>query len=528
MQSQKHIQISGKFCRVLMLTFLLSLSLILVQAIILEITRTFFPYNRSSNQNQETQQEPISHQELIENSDILFLPDGTVNLSYRNSRLSQEQQCMIYDLNDNLLWQGKELELPDKYLKWSNSSQYYRNYNYLIYQISAVYTDPRRSIIVPVLNNREILNLWRYNYIKEYFENFDKSGNIIGYCGSNGFINEKSQIKPLKIAQTFNAWVPTPGGGPIIMWADKSDIYQIDFRKQTFKNLLHLPDDEISDILLHNWMDLSSNDEYYQVSKGYRPSLNCRTKNNSVYVVLRDPNESFKIKVPEVANINISNVTATYDKIYMRATTSSLYPPKGVTINSDAYMKWSQERMKKPIEFVQELYEVDSEKNIKLINKFESVRPPLDMTISREALLEQKITKALAIISPAFYDILGRLFFRILIRYNQDYLATLIDIFRFVPNNNVYSYLLSLILAGIVFIHAWPRRKSRAGLIGWVIFAALFNIVGLLVYLAFNFTPTIKCHKCNKKRGLNTPQCPHCNAELSIVNTDRLSIITEN
>jgi Zn finger protein HypA/HybF involved in hydrogenase expression len=46
--------------------------------------------------------------------------------------------------------------------------------------------------------------------------------------------------------------------------------------------------------------------------------------------------------------------------------------------------------------------------------------------------------------------------------------------------------------------------------------------------LATNFTPTIKCHKCNKKRGLKTSKCPHCNAELSIVNTDRICIITEN
>jgi hypothetical protein len=79
-------------------------------------------------------------------------------------------------------------------------------------------------------------------------------------------------------------------------------------------------------------------------------------------------------------------------------------------------------------------------------------------------------------------------------------------------------------MAGIVFFHARPRRTSLASLIGWIVFAALFNIVGLLVYLALNYTPTIQCHKCNKRRGLNQPQCPRCGGDLSVNAPDKLSI----
>ena len=82
-------------------------------------------------------------------------------------------------------------------------------------------------------------------------------------------------------------------------------------------------------------------------------------------------------------------------------------------------------------------------------------------------------------------------------------------------------------MAGIVFLHAWPRRKSMTSLIGWVVFVFLFNVVGLLVYLALNFTSTIRCHNCDKKRGLTTPQCPHCGAELSVAVPGKLSIIAE-
>jgi hypothetical protein len=80
-------------------------------------------------------------------------------------------------------------------------------------------------------------------------------------------------------------------------------------------------------------------------------------------------------------------------------------------------------------------------------------------------------------------------------------------------------------MAGIVFLHARPRRTSPASLIGWMVFAALFNIVGLLVYLALNYTPTIRCQKCNKRRGLNSPQCPRCGGDLPVNAPGKLNII---
>ena len=148
MRRQKYIELTGKCCRVLMLTFLLSLSLLIIQLFTLEIIREFFIYNRPSSQSQGAKKEAIDHQELIENSGRLFLADGTVHLSYRNTELAQNQQMQIYDLNDNLLWEGDDNVLPDKYLKWSNSTRYSRNYHYYIYRIDSVYPDAPRSVIV--------------------------------------------------------------------------------------------------------------------------------------------------------------------------------------------------------------------------------------------------------------------------------------------------------------------------------------------------------------------------------------------
>ena len=146
--------------------------------------------------------------------------------------------------------------------------------------------------------------------------------------------------------------------------------------------------------------------------------------------------------------------------------------------------------------------------------------------------LDKEATGFLSIASPVFYDISNRYFTKFLGNPLNDPVPTLsgiivVMLYYFSPYYIPVCCLLSLLLAGIVFLHGWPRRRSMASLIGWVVFTFLFNIVGLLVYLALNFTPVIKCHNCNKKRGLTTPKCPHCGAELSVAVPGRLSIITE-
>ena len=214
----------------------------------------------------------------------------------------------------------------------------------------------------------------------------------------------------------------------------------------------------------------------------------------------------------------------------MRAFDSSMFPPKEITKNQKALMKWYQERRKKPIENSEQLYQVDSAGNLTLLNKFEWTSD-LRQTTSKEHDLQENFRKTLTKASPAFYDLFNRYFFRLYVRNlydtNRNIYEFLSFFIHFAPSYNPFSYILSLLMAGFVFFHALPRRKSMAGLIGWVVFAALFNIVGLLVYLALNYTPTIQCHNCNKRRGLNTPQCPHCGADLPLAAApDKLSIIT--
>ena len=68
--------------------------------------------------------------------------------------------------------------------------------------------------------------------------------------------------------------------------------------------------------------------------------------------------------------------------------------------------------------------------------------------------------------------------------------------------------------AMLAFLHAWPRRTHSAKLIFWVVFVFLFNLPGLLTYLALNHTPVIRCVNCGKKRGLQQDACCRCGTAL--------------
>jgi len=510
-------------CRVFMITLLLLLVLIFIHFCVLEASGLFLIRKDFSYRESQSQTKPLDRQRRIERSFRLFLPDGTVHLVYSDHQLPENQQARIYDLNDNILWQGNEEELPEKYLKWPGMSGRYLH-TYALRRLRAIYPDPRRSIIVPVPRGKDLQSLWRYEDSGGYFAGFDLDGNRIGFFGSAGFAREKSRIKPLERPNSLITWIPSQGGGPIMLWQTEHSIYQIDFGKQVVDVLLQLPDKKIIKIEIQGWMELAPDSDTFQVSEEYRPMILCRTEENDHFAILRDPAEVIQINIPGDSQVRISNVTATREKIYMRAFDTGLNPPKEITRNSDAYIKWIQERRKEPIELAEELYQVDSDSHITLLNKFEWTRQPTQHGVDHREKLQRLLSKT----SPAFYDIFGGFFYRFFRRplnyYEQDFYQLFTMFLQFAPSYNPVSYLLSVLMAGIVFLHAWPRRTSLASLIGWIVFALLFNIVGLLVYLALNYTPTIQCRKCNKRRGLNSPQCPRCGEDLPANAPDKLSI----
>jgi hypothetical protein len=529
MRRQNILKKFNHCCQVFMITLLLLFVLAFIQAITAGIIQTFYTTERSSNQAQQSQTKALDRQERINRSSRLFLPDGTVHLEYRDNQLPKDQQMFIYDTNDNLIWQGSEDKLPETYLKWTGTTNNYGSTTYLHY-LNGIYPDSRKSLVIPIFIGNDIESFWRYEKSGGYFTGFDKNGNCIGYLGSAGFVLEKSQIKPLEDPKDFITWIPTQGGGPLMLWQTEHSIYQIDFGKQVVELLFNLPDKKIKSMNVHGWMQLSLGNNLYLDNQKYRPMILCRTEDGSLFLILREPAETIRINLPEESNAYLYSVTATREKIYMEAINNGLNPPREIDRYSEAYMEWYSKRIMEPRIITDEMYVVNSDGKLTLLNRFTWTSPPLRTSpiIIRS---QDKITRFVSQASPALYNLLARLLIKLsqssLNGYNQGIYNFLRSFMPFIPSLNPVSYLLSLFMAGIVFLHGWPRRKSTIGLIVWIIFAALFNIVGVLVYLALNYTPTIKCHKCNKRRGLNRPQCPHCGADLSqVAPPDKLTIIT--
>jgi len=85
---------------------------------------------------------------------------------------------------------------------------------------------------------------------------------------------------------------------------------------------------------------------------------------------------------------------------------------------------------------------------------------------------------------------------------------------NFYPGNLAICISLSIIMMLIAARHGWARKNNRFCFALWIIFVGLFNLAGLLTYLALNHTPTIKCPTCGKLRNLEKPECIRCRAKL--------------
>lgn len=84
------------------------------------------------------------------------------------------------------------------------------------------------------------------------------------------------------------------------------------------------------------------------------------------------------------------------------------------------------------------------------------------------------------------------------------------------PRNLTASIALSVVMMLLTLWHGWSRKNNRLSLALWVILVGLFNVAGLLTYLALNHTTLIKCPACGKRRNLEKPNCIHCRAELPL------------
>jgi hypothetical protein len=254
------------------------------------------------------------------------------------------------------------------------------------------------------------------------------------------------------------------------------------------------------------------------------------TEDNIHHLLLREPEQALNVSLPKdcIGKIEDIAFTATENDIFFKITVTDQPLP-----STHREYRWSNEYYKKEHNKWIGLYKVNQNNSLELVNRYEWTSPAIK-SIDREnsVVLHQRGKPYITAFSPPPYDWLWR-------RYN-DYisnyyyadsipLATAIGIIKESrPLNMPFNLLTSLAIMGFTLWHGLSRRTSWAKLIFWVILAGLFNLAGLLTYLALNHTPAIKCPTCGKKRGLETDNCSQCGSPLPIPQRKPTDLIMAN
>jgi len=509
--------------KVLMTLVVFVVMLIAIEGIILGTALLFV------KREEETPQKPklTEAQERlwrIKNMQKRFLEDGNLHLIHvieaeQEYQQREERQIEVYDVKENLLWSGKYEDNPYSYLRYPEyfdgrgkgiNRTYMQEMQMLTGSIS-------RKLVVPVVGaKRRILQRWRYELGGDYFVGFNSEGGKIGYAGSNGFTETKSEVKPFGKFKYMTAWEPADSISPVLLWQSANRVYQIDFEKHSITTLIDVQDDEIDRIAITNWCWIDPE------KSQYRPTLHARTVKGESIIFLRDPEERFTIqpsdKWPECDMWQGHNVTvaALKEKTILRYYGSELQrPPRTKRLLG----KWWEEYRTKSHKEWTELHQVDSTGKLTLIRRFEWIRPPIVERVI-ERWWEQSFSKVqvyTTAVSPAVFNI-WRYWFDEAgndIRYWPEAHRNMAEIIRdYQPARSTINWALAVVMMCAVFWHAWPRRTTKVKLIFWLVLVACFNLAGFLTYLALNHTTVICCPSCGKKRGLQRSDCPACKALL--------------
>ncbi|MBL7107541.1 MAG: hypothetical protein ISS77_08055 [Phycisphaerae bacterium] len=520
------------FMAVLVILCLLSI----LQGICIEIERTYARAKRLTAKEKpeaELSQEE-RRQDRIRSSSKEFLADGTIHLISRLERTSgqrnQSEKVQIYDVNDKLLWEGPRDKKPYEYLFWDRQFQVSRDAftQQDLKRTQMITPGFSRYIEIPVSSDSKIEQIWRYHPAAQYFKGYDMRGETIGYVGSNGFTESKSEVKPLGEFRQFTAWCPVDSYNPILLLQTQKSIYQINFEKQEVELIFESTDSDIRRVNLFAWIDAKSDDKEYADPNKYRPLLHCETRDGKHHLILREPKQqlSLNLRRPSVS------VVATKQDIFVRNIGSDMPPLPDINSSQQLVDKWVQEVQKKSWNMWTELYKVKNNGELELVNSYKYVRPPLSEPVAKARDPRPVVQRYVCQFSPPLYDLIIRYFGErfwsgsYLYQNRGDFFYDLLKVILEIrPYDGIINRILSVIMMGFVFWHGWSRRTSWARFIFWLIFTGLFNIAGLLTYLALNHTAVIKCPVCGKLRGLTQVDCVRCQGQLPAPERGKLDLI---
>ena len=520
--------------KIFMTVFIVLIAVSILQGIIIQIERTFAHAKQrpaiTKPEAELTQEEKRLNR--IRNSAKYFLADGTIHLIHKPRRISgqmnQSETEQIYDANDNLIWEGPGNKKPYRYLSWAKQLRRYVFTREQMKQMQMITPGFSRNIEIPVGSYNKTEQIWRYHPGAEYFKGYNTNGGEIGYAGSTGFTDSKSKVKPLGKFRLFTAWCPQDSVSPTLLWQTQRHIYQIDFEKQNVEMIFESTDSdiEIERTSLHAWRDLKPGAEGSSDPKKYRPLLLCVTEDGKHHLILREPERQFSLAVPR------SSATATKQDIFVYSFGSDAFPPADIVRSRELLNKWFQQLRGKPRNLWTELYKVDNQGGLELLNRYDWTVPAPSMPLLKVGDPRTAVKRSVSQLSPPLYDLvvrfLGRKLWSRALHYQNrgDFFYSLVRMILDIrPYGGVINRVLSALMMGFAFLHGWPRRTSWSKFVFWVVFAGLFNLAGLLTYLALNHTAVIRCPVCGRRRGLARVDCARCQAQLPAPECGKLDLI---
>jgi len=525
---------------------ILLIALLIIQSIIIEAVLTF-SYKKTSPTITKSEAELTPEEQRLSRiirSEKEFSPDGTIDLIYQPKRTPAREKeseiVQVYDANDNLLWEGPRNKKPYEYLSWAeqfNTSRYGVVFTQReMKQLQMITPVFSRNIEIPVGSDNKVKQVWRYYTAGEFFVGYDIDGSKIGYIGSSGFTDSKTNVKPFGDFRFFTAWCQQDSSSPTLLWQTKRHIYQIDFENRQVEPIFESPDTDIERIFLHGWRDLALSTKEYIDREKYQPLLYCETKDNKHHLIMHESKQQLTINMPEDWKNWVGNYykfTATKQAVFMYRRWIETSHAPDYSKSPEIYQKWWQSFRSQPQKYWVELYKVDNHGNLELLNRYNwtvSGRPESETEFRDYRAVALRIVNKL---SPPFYDFLVHLlgrekFWARALEYQNrgDFSYSLARMLLDIrPQGSIFNRLLSAVMMVFAFWHGWPRRTSWPKFLFWLAFVGIFNLAGLLTYLALNHTALIKCPACGKRRGLTQVNCIRCGEGLPAPERGKLDLI---
>ena len=499
------------FCVLLVLMFLLGIG----QLIIIQIHWEFSRAHGTPAQPAVEQNEQEKQQWDIHNSQKAFTPDGTVYLVNDNMTDPSgfnKKKIIVKDQHSKILFEGKEEDNPYLFIQWyPKKTDRYRHYLNIdqrhLNELNLIGGNFSRHYVVPMvdIHNRRIGH-WFFDTNKRIFKYYTVSGQQLGYLGTNGYTENQSNAIGFMDCQKMINWVRPNSFDPIMIYQDQHSVYQIDFQNKQVNTLVKTEKDPIRHMVLTNWQET----EVYD----YRPALTILTNSNKLYLHLKRPEQTIETQLPSDFYTRMARFAADNNTIFARLED---YPEAPKTNDWNVFVTWYRENRNKAKEHRVRLFEVDRMESFTEKSSFVWIEPARHPNIVHRTLPDTASRLANSLSSPVPMWLTRHLLKTG--NYRQGPVWSR-ETMQFVRGYSTFKTPINLcvmtVCAIITFLHGWPRRTHIARLTFWIVFVFLFNLPGLLTYLALNHTPIVHCENCNKKRGLMQDVCCRCGTTLPL------------